>query len=157
MSSKPENSRFVLISIFMNFIFALFFYRCQNVLCWSKVLCHLLLWHKKFKTARLVQCVNQFLDWHKKFGPAQNVVEPLEGQGIRFQVTTLQLQLHSIPRHSELNFMENACICFSRLHFPSVSCCRVLENELHLLRMLSVCHCGLEDSSGISYTPNIVS
>jgi len=36
------------------------------------------------------------LDWHKKFGPAQNVVEPLEGQGIRFQVTTLQLQLHSI-------------------------------------------------------------
>ena len=38
MSSKTENYRFVLIFIFMNFIFALFFYRCQNFLCWSKVL-----------------------------------------------------------------------------------------------------------------------
>ena len=53
--------------------------------------------------------------------------------------------------------MENACICFSRLHFPTVSCCRVLENELCLLRMLSVCHCGLEDLNGISYAQNIVS
>ena len=33
---------------------------------------------------------------------------------------------------------------------------RVLGEELHRLRTLSVCYCGLEDLDGISYAPNIV-
>ena len=27
--------------------------------------------------------VNKFLVWHKKFGPAQNILGPVKGQGIR--------------------------------------------------------------------------
>ena len=40
--------------------------------------------------------------------------------------------------------------------FPSVSCSRVLGDELRRLRTLSVCHCGLEDLDGVSYVSNIV-
>ena len=32
----------------------------------------------------LPQYVNKFLVWHKKFGPAQNILGPVKGQGIRF-------------------------------------------------------------------------
>ena len=31
----------------------------------------------------LAQYVNKFLVWHKKFEPAQNILEPVKGQGIR--------------------------------------------------------------------------
>ena len=31
----------------------------------------------------LPQYVNKFLVWHKKFGPAQNILGPVKGQGIR--------------------------------------------------------------------------
>ena len=31
------------------------------------------------------QYVNQFLVWHKTFGPAQNILGPVKGQGIRVQ------------------------------------------------------------------------
>ena len=30
----------------------------------------------------LAQYVNQFYLWHKKFGPAQILLEPVEGQGV---------------------------------------------------------------------------
>ena len=35
------------------------------------------------KCLRLPQYENKFLVWHKKFGPAQNILGPLKGQGIR--------------------------------------------------------------------------
>ena len=35
------------------------------------------------KCLRLPQYVNKFLVWHKKFGPAQNILGPVKGQGIR--------------------------------------------------------------------------
>ena len=34
----------------------------------------------------LAQYVNQFLVWHKKCGPAQNILGPVKGQGIRFYI-----------------------------------------------------------------------
>ena len=34
------------------------------------------------KCLRLPQNVYKFLVWHKKFGPAQNILEPVKGQGI---------------------------------------------------------------------------
>ena len=40
------------------------------------------------KCLRLPQYVNKFLAWHKKFGPAQNILGPVKGQGIR-EVCTL--------------------------------------------------------------------
>ena len=41
---------------------------------------HLLVWHKNFKTGTMCKSI---FGLAKKFGPAQNVVEPLEGQGIK--------------------------------------------------------------------------
>ena len=35
------------------------------------------------KFLRLPKYVNKFLVWHKKFGPAQNILGPVEGQGIK--------------------------------------------------------------------------
>ena len=32
------------------------------------------------------QYVNKFLVRHKKFGPAQNILEPVKGQGINLQI-----------------------------------------------------------------------
>ena len=34
----------------------------------------------------LPQYVNKFLVWHKKFGPAQNILGPVKGQGIKGQL-----------------------------------------------------------------------
>ena len=34
--------------------------------------------------------LNKFLVWHKKFGPAQNILEPVKGQGINdYNKTTM--------------------------------------------------------------------
>ena len=43
------------------------------------------------KCLRLPQYVNKFLVWHKKFGPAQNILGPVKGQGIRKMVTSKQI------------------------------------------------------------------
>ena len=40
---------------------------------------HLFVWHKKFVTGTYV---NKFLGWLKKFGPAQNILGPVQVQGI---------------------------------------------------------------------------
>ena len=57
-----------------------------------------------------------------------------------------------------LQFTKNAKIAIFRneIHFFRIFFFRVLGEELHRLRTLSVCYCGLEDLDGISYAPNIV-
>ena len=37
----------------------------------------------------LAQYVNKFLGWLKKFGPAQKILEPVKGQGIRLFLANL--------------------------------------------------------------------
>ena len=65
---------------------ALSFYSFQNVLCWHKKQFYWLqiIFLSGTKCLRLPQYVNKFLVWHKKFGPAQNILGPVKGQGIRW-------------------------------------------------------------------------
>ena len=98
------------------------FYRSQNVLCWPNILSQpknltaftlvplqkLVCWHKNqfywmqtiflsgTKGLWLPQYVNKFLVWHKKFGPAQNILGPVKGQGIRENVQNYQNYLQWI-------------------------------------------------------------
>ena len=55
----------------------------QKLLCWHKKLCFWMqiIFLSGPKCLWLPQCVNKFLVWHKKFGPAQNILEPVKGQG----------------------------------------------------------------------------
>ena len=41
------------------------------------------------KSLVLAQYVNQFLVWHKTFGAAQNILGPVEGQGIRLEISVV--------------------------------------------------------------------
>ena len=80
---------------------ALSFYRSQNVLGWSKffvpdqqfiyIFCQT---KKLFAFSKIGFCAGtkvfeealnavKFLGWLKKFGPAQNILGPVKGQGIR--------------------------------------------------------------------------
>ena len=40
----------------------------------------------------LAQYVNKVLVWHKKFGPAQNILGPVKGQGIKVELYLVPLQ-----------------------------------------------------------------
>ena len=57
---------------------------------------------------------SNFLDWLKKFGPAQNILGPVKGQGIRNEGSS-SLFFHYFPSHK----------------FPPT---RLLENSLLLYR-----------------------
>ena len=50
---------------------------------------HLFVWHKMFVTG---QYINNLLVRHKKFGPAQNILRPVKGQGIRLTYYITQIR-----------------------------------------------------------------
>ena len=57
----------------------------QKLLCWHKNQFYWMqiIFLSGTKCLWLPQYVNKFLVWHKKFGPAQNILGPVKGQGIR--------------------------------------------------------------------------
>ena len=92
--SSTKHLTFQDLFFFQNFLqtYALSFYRSQTVLGWSKFFCkikdlftfcgsHKLFW-------RGTKC-SQILVLAQKFGPAQNVLGPVKGQGIRALKTSL--------------------------------------------------------------------
>ena len=62
----------------------------QKLLCWHKnqVYWMQITFLSRTKCLWLPQYVNKCLVWHKKFGPAQNILGPVKGQGIRGQLAT---------------------------------------------------------------------
>ena len=57
----------------------------QKLLCWHKNQFYWMqiIFLSGTKCLWLPKYVNKFLVWHKKFGPAQNILGPVKGEGIR--------------------------------------------------------------------------
>ena len=96
----------VLLQVSKCFVPAQFFWASPKIWLYLVPLQKLLCRHKKqfywmqiiflsgTKCLWLPQYVNKFLVWHKKFGPAQNILGPVKGQGIRYMPGLQHIVIH---------------------------------------------------------------